>query len=126
MKKQLLFFLLLVSLFNCTYNYYEITSENELKIHSLTDSTEIIAIIPKNNNFYISSNVYKNDYKKIKWRNKIGYINYKKINQTPLNNIFNNNNSLKETNQSGEIKVKGYYRKDGTYVRPHTRSRKIK
>lgn len=26
------------------------------------------------------------------------------------------------TNNSGEVQVKGYYRKDGTYVRPHTRN----
>ena len=29
----------------------------------------------------------------------------------------------KDVNTSGDVHVKGYYRKDGTYVRPHTRSR---
>jgi hypothetical protein len=27
------------------------------------------------------------------------------------------------TNSNGDVRVKGYYRRDGTYVRPHTRSR---
>lgn len=30
--------------------------------------------------------------------------------------------SLPPTNSGGSVQVKGYYRKDGTYVRPHTRS----
>ena len=30
--------------------------------------------------------------------------------------------SLKPTNSSGTVNVKGYYRKNGTYVRPYTRS----
>lgn len=31
---------------------------------------------------------------------------------------------LPPTNKSGDVQVKGYYRKDGTYVRPHTRRKK--
>jgi hypothetical protein len=31
---------------------------------------------------------------------------------------------LPTLNNSGDVQVKGYYRKDGTYVRPHTRSRR--
>lgn len=34
-----------------------------------------------------------------------------------------NSSSTKPQSGSGEVHVRGYYRKDGTYVRPHSRSR---
>lgn len=34
--------------------------------------------------------------------------------------------SVPSSSDSDRVQVKGYYRKDGTYVRPHTRSRPIK
>lgn len=72
---------------------------------------------------------------KVRYRkNKIGYVYISDIDiplESPLNFLKNSSServsrSFEEsstTNSSGDIYVKGYYRKNGTYVRPHTRSR---
>lgn len=74
---------------------------------------------------------------KVRYRkNKIGYVCISYIDiplESPLNFLSNSSSSsssisksLEEsstTNSSGDIYVRGYYRKNGTYVRPHTRSR---
>jgi hypothetical protein len=45
------------------------------------------------------------------------------FNTSVANNLAtkNQNKDLPVLDQSKEVKVKGYYRRDGTYVRPHTR-----
>lgn len=82
-------------------------------------------------------------YKKKKWYLDSKYYSsivtysdylafYKKTDDVqviPSSNHYNNSsssrsnsNSYKSTHSGGKVHVKGYYRKDGTYVRPHTRS----
>ena len=68
---------------------------------------------------------------KVRYRkNKIGYVYISDIDlpsDSPLNFLqYSSSRNLGKTstiNGTGDIYVRGYYRKDGTYVRPHTRSR---
>jgi len=69
---------------------------------------------------------------KVLYKGKTGFIDSYEIDLTdyPAINFLEATNSRekKESNSNystsagGSVKVKGYYRKDGTYVRPHTRS----
>lgn len=71
-------------------------------------------------------------YFRVLYNEKIGYIDIYEIDVTeyPVLNYLESSNlrKTKESNSSystgtgGSVNVKGYYRKDGTYVSPHTRS----
>lgn len=59
---------------------------------------------------YTSSFVTKNEYYKLKNNtNSYSTSNYNSYTPTP------------STSNGGSVSIKGYYRKDGTYVKPHTR-----
>lgn len=85
------------------------------------------AVYYKKKKWYLDSKYYGS---LVTYSNYLTY--YKKQNEVitiPNSNSNSNSsssksnlNSYKPTNSSGTVKVKGYYRKDGTYVRPHTRS----
>ena len=70
---------------------------------------------------------------KVLYKGKVGYIreNYIDISKYPVLNFLKDTYSRKSkssnysnsTSSGGSVNVKGYYRKDGTYVRPHTRRR---
>ena len=91
-------------------------------------------IIPQGTPIYVTKGNSKRS--KVKWNNYSGWINkssysYYKPDNSVVVNTTNNNEivPLKKANDyrpsstsGGTVHVKGYYRKNGTYVRPHTRS----
>ncbi|MBT2621202.1 hypothetical protein [Chryseobacterium sp. ISL-6] len=113
---------------SCSTNYYTVLLSEDAKVYNSSDSTNVITIIPKDTPVYLSSKSNKKNYKKIKWGNYSGwtynpiytsYTNYTPLKSSPSSSYNYNSSS---SSSGGSVKVKGYTRKDGTYVRPHTRS----
>lgn len=114
---------------SCSTNYYTVLLSEDSKLYSSTDSSSVVTLIPKDTQVFLSSKSNSNNYKKIKWGNYSGwaynpsYTTYS--NYTPLKTSSNSSTYNYKSNSSssgGSVSVKGYTRKDGTYVRPHTRS----
>jgi hypothetical protein len=131
-KKILLLLLTVFSLISCTTNYYAVLLAEDTNLYGNGNSEIVITTIPKNTQVFLSAKPNKKNYKKIKWGSYFGWANnpnYTKYNAyTPANNYksspnLNSSSSYRPSSSSGgTVKVKGYTRKDGTYVRPHTRS----
>ena len=139
MKKNsfsLILISIILSLFtSCITNYYSMYTTEEAAVFS--NSKEAIAtkfIIPRGTLIYVTKGNTKRS--KVKWNNYSGWINkssysyYKPDNSAVLNSPINNeivpskktNDYRPSSTSGGTVQVKGYYRKNGTYVRPHTRS----
>ncbi|MCP1299517.1 hypothetical protein NK356_10085 [Chryseobacterium sp. S0630] len=123
------FFAICMTALSCSTNYYTVLLSEDAKIYNSTDSINIITTIPKNTEVFLSSKS-KKSYKKIKWGNYSGwaynpiytaYSNYVSS-TTPSSKTSSYNYKSGNTSSGGSVSVKGYYRKNGTYVRPHTRS----
>jgi hypothetical protein len=127
-------FILLLLIFNsCATNYYFVNIDEDTTIFNSKNAKESVTVIPKGSGAYINRSDKKE--RKLKWRNFKGWA----INPAYSNSIFSsnsNNNSSGNNNSSnnsytksstrtssgGTVQVKGYTRKNGTYVAPHTRS----
>ncbi|MFP3833297.1 hypothetical protein [Chryseobacterium sp. SIMBA_028] len=128
---NLVFFLTICfSILSCSTNYYTVLLSEDATVYSSADSTNIVTIIPKNTQVFLSSKPNKGNYKKIKWNNYSGwahnpvytsYNNYIPV-KTPSRTSTYNYSSENTRSSGGSVSVKGYYRKNGTYVKPHTRS----
>ncbi|QOG02205.1 hypothetical protein [Flavobacterium sp. MDT1-60] len=133
MKKKLLILLLLV--FNsCVTNYYYVTIDQDTTIYSSRNGKESIVSIPKGSSVYITRS--DKTYSKIKWKNYKGWVinpvysNTNTLSNSPNTNVNTNYNlspskshsSSTKSYNGGPVYVKGYTRKNGTYVQPHTRS----
>lgn len=119
---------------SCATNYYYVNIDEDTPIYENTNGTESIIVIPKGYGAYISSSTKK--YKKAKWKNYKGWVinpvysyDQNSKNYTRYNSSASNNNSSSSYNSSTNkstpgktVHVKSYTRKDGTYVRAHTRS----
>lgn len=123
------FILICMITVSCSTNYYTVLLSEDSKLYSSTDSSSVVTLIPKDTQVFLSSKSNSNNYKKIKWGNYSGwaynpsYTTYN--NYTPLKTSSNSSTYNYKSNSSssgGSVSVKGYTRKDGTYVRPHTRS----
>jgi hypothetical protein len=128
MKKLLLYFVLLLSVISCT-NYYTVQLQEDTSLYSRSDNSTSVTIIPKDTEVYLSSKTNKKNYRKIKWGNYYGFAfnpNYESFNSYIPSKTYNNPpssyNYTPSTSSGGTVHVKGYTRKDGTYVSPHTRS----
>ncbi|MBB6369084.1 hypothetical protein [Chryseobacterium shigense] len=117
-----------ITLISCSTNYYTVLLSEDLKMYKSQDSTDVITVIPKDTPIYLSSKSSKKNYKKIKWNDYSGwafnpsytsYSNYTPIKTSSSYSTSNYNSSYRS---GGSVHVKGYTRKDGTYVKPHTRS----
>jgi sensor histidine kinase YesM len=117
-------FLLIIS---CSTNYYTVLLTEDAKIYTSTDSSNVVTIVPKDTQVFISPKANKKNYKKIKWGNYSGwaynpayttYSNYTSYNSS----YYRSSSTSSSPSSSGTVHVRGYTRKDGTYVRPHTRS----
>ncbi len=129
MKKITFFLILLLSIVSCT-NYYTVLLTEDTNVYGTSSNENIVTTIPKDTKVYLSNKANKKNYKKIKWGNYSGwaynptytsyssYIPTKSYN-TPTSPSYNYTPS---TSSGGTVHVKGYTRKDGTYVSPHTRS----
>nr|WP_294779110.1 hypothetical protein [uncultured Flavobacterium sp.] len=128
--KKILLILVYLLVTSCVTNYYFVNIEEDTPIFKNSNGGgESITTIPKGYGAYITKSEKKQ--KRIKWKNYKGWA----IN--PIYSIPNNSSSYSgntnrqstnyynsSTNSSSgkTVHVKGYTRKDGTYVRPHTRS----
>ncbi|ROS06546.1 hypothetical protein EDF65_5196 [Chryseobacterium nakagawai] len=131
---NLFFFLIIcVTTVSCSTNYYTVLLTEDATIYGSSDSTNILTTVPKNTEVFLSTQLNKKNYKKIKWNNYSGwaynpvytsYSNYTPYTpvKTPTTTSTYNYSSSSTSSSGGSVSVKGYHRKDGTYVRPHTRS----
>lgn len=128
MKKITLFLIILLSMVSCT-NYYTVLLTEDTNLYATSNNENIVTTIPKDTQVYISNKENKKNYKKIKWGNYSGlaynpsYTSYNTY--TPAKSYNTSTSSYNYTpskSSGGTVHVKGYTRKDGTYVSPHTRS----
>lgn len=129
MKKSLLYFVLLLSVISCT-NYYTVKLQEDTTLYSSSGGETSVTIIPKDTEVFLSSKANKRNYSKLKWGNYYGWVNKpnyttyssytKKSSYSPSQSSSSSYSS--KSSSGGSVHVKGYTRKDGTYVRPHTRS----
>lgn len=130
MKKSLLYFLLLFSVISCT-NYYTVILQEDTPIYSDSNTENSITTIPKETQVFISLKPNKKNYRKIKWGSYYGWTNnsnylthstYSKTTPYSSTTVKSSSNYRSSSSSGGSVHVKGYTRKDGTYVKPHTRS----
>ena len=124
MKKIFLFVIFAFIFSSCVTNYYSSILVEDTSLLNSQGSTRDIAIVQKGEKVFLSTKFYRGKYKRIKWKNYSGWV----IN--PKDSIYNPNTKTTfssytpSVNSKGSVHVRGYYRKNGTYVRPHTRSSK--
>jgi hypothetical protein len=113
---------------SCVTNYYYVSLEEDTPIYeNRNEGTTSYYFVPKGEKVYIATS--KKKYKKIKWNKYKGWAINPVYNTSKTSSYSNSqtytpsqNNYSKPSSTGGTVQVKGYYRKDGTYVRPHTRS----
>ncbi|MBU2046577.1 MAG: hypothetical protein KJ712_07595 [Bacteroidetes bacterium] len=135
MKKNLLFSALILcsTLFSCTTIYYVGETTSITNIYLQTDTTSYLTYsIPSGTKVLSRKRGKKYNY--LMYKNFFGYAynpsfsNYHKYNSTTDGNLYGyssykpSSTSNSTSSGSGTVHVKGYTRKDGTYVQPHTRS----
>lgn len=126
--KKLLLIIIYFLFTSCVTNYYFVNLEEDTPIYdNANGGGQSIVVIPKGYSAYVSSGTKKN--RKIKWKNYKGWVvnpvyNNSSFNSSQSNNSSNTNyeSSYSGNSSGGTVNVRGYTRKDGTYVRPHTRS----
>lgn len=126
--KRLSLILLLLILNSCVTNYYFVNIDEDTPIFTSKNGKESVTIIPKGSGAYITRNDKKE--RKVKWRTFKGWVINPTYSNPSVSSNSNNNNSSKstytpsstKTSTGGTVQVKGYTRKNGTYVAPHTRS----
>lgn len=126
--KKLSLILLLLILNSCATNYYFVDIDEDTTIFTSKDGKESVTTIPKGSSAYINRS--DKTARKVKWKKFKGWA----INPAYSNRIFSSNSnsnsytkdsytkSPTKTSSGGTVQVKGYTRKNGTYVAPHTRS----
>jgi len=126
--KTIIYFLTICLItLSCSTNYYSVLLTADSKIYTSSDSLSVLAVAPKDTPVFISSKANKKNYKKIKWGNYSGwvynpvYTSYTK-NTSSSSSYHSSSYRSNISSSGGTVHVKGYTRKDGTYVRPHTRS----
>ncbi|MEN5086121.1 hypothetical protein ABE426_06595 [Sphingobacterium faecium] len=130
--KRILYLLLLVLLSSCTTNYYAMYMVEDAPIMtSSSEGSTVRTVVPQGTQVYVSPRG-KSKYSKVKWKKYKGWVpatSYAISNPKGKSNSYsqttNSTSQYKSTPSSssgGSVQVKGYYRKNGTYVKPHTRS----
>lgn len=141
MKKLLILLFSILIFGSCTTNYFLCETASPVKLYTSPDTHSTYIEIPVGKSL-ISTGKYKK-YRKAKYGNKRGYVyktkflSEKKIRSlsdwefdsetstykySRFNYTLNKSKyKYKSKSTGGTVQVKGYYRKDGTYVRPHTR-----
>lgn len=139
-RLSLLTLLILFILTGCTTNYYLVVSDSEIPVNSTASSNDEIFKISPEKPFVVKGNKEK---RRTTFGVYSGYSTYKsswrllaKLTKKQADGLtFSNEkgyayntspnanySGTKSTYSGGTVQVKGYTRKDGTYVRPHTRS----
>jgi starvation-inducible outer membrane lipoprotein len=146
-KKKLIKKLLLIFIYflftSCVTNYYSVNIGEDTPIYeSNNENSKQVVVIPKGYSVYVSSSTKK--YKRIKLNNYKGWAvnpvycsqtNYNSSSSSSTNTSNSSSKPAKSTSTSsnyynsssksssgGTVHVKAYTRKDGTYVKAHTRS----
>lgn len=143
--KLLLFFLVFI-ISSCSKSYYVGYSLQDVKLYSIPDTTmSYSSVIPSNKLILIKKEISTNVYYVI-YENKVGYIyntnfyhkrkynysidgqvygysTYKRKDKKIINSRYYTtpSNYYYSPSKGGPVHVRGYYRKNGTYVRPYTR-----
>ena len=110
-------------------NYYSVTVNAETVLYSSgNDESSVVYRVPSGSSVYIKGKKSKK-YRKIKYGNYAGWAYYPDYTATSNYSPSSSSSSSSSTRRSSNylspgktVNVKGYYRKNGTYVRPHTRS----
>jgi hypothetical protein len=110
-------------------NYYSVTVNAETVLYSSgNDGSSVVYRVPSGSSVYIKGKKSKK-YRKIKYGNYAGWAYYPDYtassNYSSSSSSSPSSSSRSSSNYSNPgktVNVKGYYRKNGTYVRPHTRS----
>ena len=134
MKRLYYLFSLLFLFISCTTNYYSVYLKEDTPIYHKKDTTSTVyTVIPKGTKIYYTDG--PRSYSKIKWKKYKGWTAHLAYSYVPVSDsskaVVNGNSyssgssrytPSSSTSSGGSVHVKGYYRKNGTYVRPHTRS----
>lgn len=124
---------LTISFFSCTSIYYVGETLEPIKVYSIVDTSATVNyIIPAGSRVLTQKKSKKYYY--VIYESQKGYVynpnykNYHKYNSSNDGVLYGysttkpkNTNSY-NSSSGGSVNVKGYYRKNGTYVRPYTRS----
>jgi hypothetical protein len=127
MKKFVFLLLLAFSMQSCITNYYYVNVNTDTPIYSAqNDGSSIIYTVPSGSGLYIKGKSYRK-YRKIKYNNYIGWAYNPNYTESSSSSSSSSSNSRPSSNYSTPsagktVHVKAYYRKDGTYVKSHTRS----
>lgn len=124
---------LTISFFSCTSIYYVGETLEPIKVYSIVDTSATVNYIIPAGSLVLTQKKSKKYYYIIYESHK-GYVynpnykNYHKYNSLNDGVLYGysttkpqNTNSY-NSSSGGSVNVKGYYRKNGTYVRPYTRS----
>lgn len=127
MKKIIIISSLFALIFSSCSSVYICVTGSEIPIYynPKVKNSEIMTKVPKGEIVIVKG---KRKYRKIKYKKYIGWSylplftdEKKYLKRDPFKEYIKKRN--KYNSHSGKVYVKGYYRKDGTYVRPHTRSK---
>ena len=110
-------------------NYYNVTVNADTVLYSSgNDRSSVVYSVPSGSSVYIKGKKSKR-YRKIKYGNYAGWAYYPDYTASSQYSSRYSSSSSSSTKSSSNysspgktVNVKGYYRKNGTYVRPHTRS----
>lgn len=129
MKRILLLFSIVLLFTSCVTNYYTVYTNEDTYFQKSKNNEYETVLIPSGTPVYLNSSYNSKGYKKIKYRGNYYWssgFNYSYT--TPSYNSSSYYSSPRSSSYSsssssgGTVNVKGYYRKNGTYVKPHTRS----
>jgi hypothetical protein len=128
MRKVSLLFMFAYLATSCV-NYYNVTVNADTVLYSSgNDGSSVAYSVPSGSSVYIKGKKSKK-YRKIKYENYAGWAYYPNYTASSNYSSSSSSSSFSSTRSSSNysspgktVNVKGYYRKNGTYVRPHTRS----
>ena len=115
---------------SCTNIYYVAETVEPLKVYSTSDTTSFVTytiptggkVLTKKHRkfFYVIYQSYKG------YAYSPFYTNYHKYNSSIDGDLYGyssikSKSKSKSSSSGGPVHVKGYYRKNGTYVKPYTR-----
>jgi len=128
--KKILLLILLVFITQSCVNYYSVTVTSDTPLYSAGNyESNIVYTVPSNSTVFIKGRDTKK-YRKIKYGKYVGWAFYPSYSEPGYYSSRTSSSSTTSPKRSSSyysspgktVNVKGYYRKDGTYVRPHTRS----
>lgn len=128
----IIFGFLSIAISSCSTIYYVGQTTNDVELYTTTDtSADVKYVIPNGSTVLTRKKSKKFHYiifgKYKGYAYRPVYLNYRRYNHTVDGELYGYSSKKKKSpsysgSSSGTVNVKGYYRKDGTYVGPHTRS----